>query len=130
MQKIDADRCEPRDLEEIDEAVAVQLRFGAELLLKTPPPAFVAVVINPTKEINVTADGAEKVITLTATASGKVQPKFSTTTGWNIDWLAHDAASYKSEVVDGVTTSTMTFKYTLTADAPYVPVTLTLAHRR
>ena len=81
-----------------------------------------------TKEINVTADGAEKVITLTATASGKVQPKFSTTTGWNIDWLAHDAASYKSEVVDGVTTSTMTFKYTLTADAPYVPVTLTLAN--
>ena len=45
MQKIDADRCEPRDLEEIDETVAVQLRFGAELLLKTPPPAFVAVVI-------------------------------------------------------------------------------------
>lgn len=81
-----------------------------------------------TKEINVTADGVEKVITLTATASGKVQPKFSTTTGWNIDWLEHDVASYKSEVVDGVTTSTMTFKYTLTADAPYVPVTLTLAN--
>ena len=81
-----------------------------------------------TKEIKVTADGVEKVITLTATASGKVQPKFSTATGWDIDWLAHDVASYKSEVVDGVTTSTMTFKYTLTADAPYVPVTLTLAN--
>ena len=81
-----------------------------------------------TKEISVTADGGEKIITLTATASGKVQPKFSTTTGWNIDWLTHDVASYQSEVVDGVTTTTMTFKYTLTADAPYVPVTLTLAN--
>uniref|UniRef100_UPI003FEF9C32 hypothetical protein n=1 Tax=Bacteroides cellulosilyticus TaxID=246787 RepID=UPI003FEF9C32 len=81
-----------------------------------------------TKEISVTADGTEKTITLTATASGKVQPKFSTTTGWNIDWLAHDDASYKSEVVDGVTTTTMTFKYTLTAATPYVPVTLTLAN--
>ena len=28
-----------------------------------------------------------EIITLTATASGKVQPKFSTTTGWDIDWL-------------------------------------------
>ena len=37
-------------------------------------------------------------------------------------------ADYKSEVVDGVTTTTMTFNYTLTADAPYVPVTLTLAN--
>lgn len=81
-----------------------------------------------TKEISVTADGTEKVITLTATASGKVQPKFSTTTGWDIDWLEHDDASYKSEVVDGVTTTTMTFKYTLTAATPYVPVTLTLAN--
>lgn len=81
-----------------------------------------------TKEINVTADGAEKTITLTATASGKVQPKFSTTTGWDIDWLTHKVADYKSEVVDGVTTTTMTFNYTLTADAPYVPVTLTLAN--
>ena len=81
-----------------------------------------------TKEICVTADGTEKVITLTATASGKVQPKFSTTTGWDIDWLEHDDASYKSEVVDGVTTTTMTFKYTLTAATPYVPVTLTLAN--
>ena len=80
------------------------------------------------KEISVTADGAEKVITLTATASGKVQPKFSTTTGWDIDWLEHDDASYKSEVVDGVTTTTMTFKYTLAAATPYVPVTLTLAN--
>ena len=81
-----------------------------------------------TKEISVTADGTEKVITLTATASGKVQPKFSTTTGCDIDWLEHDDASYKSEVVDGVTTTTMTFKYTLTAATPYVPVTLTLAN--
>lgn len=81
-----------------------------------------------TKEINVTADGAEKTITLTATASGKVQPKFSTTTGWDIDWLTHKVADYKSEVVDGMTTTTMTFNYTLTADAPYVPVTLTLAN--
>lgn len=81
-----------------------------------------------TKEISVTADGTEKTITLTATASGKVQPKFSTTTGWDIDWLEHDDASYKSEVVDGVTTTTMTFKYTLTAATPYVPVTLTLAN--
>lgn len=81
-----------------------------------------------TKEISVTADGTEKVITLTATASGKVQPKFSTTTGWDIDWLEHDDASYKSGVVDGVTTTTMTFKYTLTAATPYVPVTLTLAN--
>ena len=81
-----------------------------------------------TKEINVTADGAEKTITLTATASGKVQPKFSTTTGWDIDWLTHKVADYKSEVVDGVTTTTMTFNYTLTADAPYVPVTLALAN--
>ena len=81
-----------------------------------------------TKEISVTADGTEKIITLTATASGKVQPKFSTTTGWDIDWLEHDDASYKSEVVDGVTTTTMTFKYTLTAATPYVPVTLTLAN--
>ena len=81
-----------------------------------------------TKEISVTADGTEKIITLTATASGKVQPKFSTTTGWDIDWLKHDDASYKSEVVDGVTTTTMTFKYTLTAATPYVPVTLTLAN--
>lgn len=55
-----------------------------------------------TKEINVTADGAEKTITLTATASGKVQPKFSTTTGWDIDWLTHKVADYKSEVVDGM----------------------------
>lgn len=81
-----------------------------------------------TKEINVTADGTEKTITLTATASGKVQPKFSTTTGWDIDWLTHKVVDYKSEVVDGVTTTTMTFNYTLTADAPYVPVTLTLAN--
>ena len=81
-----------------------------------------------TKEISVTADGTEKIITLTATASGKVQPKSSTTTGWDIDWLEHDDASYKSEVVDGVTTTTMTFKYTLTAATPYVPVTLTLAN--
>lgn len=81
-----------------------------------------------TKEISVNADNTEKAITLTATASGKVQPKFSTTTGWNIDWLTHDVASYQSEVVDGVTTTTMTFKYTLTADAPYAPVTLTLAN--
>ncbi|MEQ2733039.1 hypothetical protein AAAU94_07720 [Bacteroides cellulosilyticus] len=81
-----------------------------------------------TKEISVTADGTEKTITLTATASGKVQPKFSTTTGWDIDWLEHDDAAYKSEVVDGVTTTTMTFKYTLTAATPYVPVTLTLAN--
>ena len=81
-----------------------------------------------TKEISVTADGTEKTITLTATASGKVQPKFSTTTGWDIDWLAHDDTAYKSEVVDGVTTTTMTFKYTLTAATPYVPVTLTLAN--
>ena len=80
------------------------------------------------KEISVTADGAEKVITLTATASGKVQPKFSTTTGWDIDWLKHDDASYKSEVVDGVTTTTMIFKYTLADGTPYVPVTLTLAN--
>ena len=81
-----------------------------------------------TKEISVTADGTEKIITLTATASGKVQPKFSTTTGWDIDWLEHDVTAYKSEVVDGVTTTTMTFKYTLTAATPYVPVTLTLAN--
>ena len=81
-----------------------------------------------TKEISVTADGTEKVITLTATASGKVQPKFSTATGWDIDWLEHDITAYKSEVVDGVTTTTMTFKYTLTAATPYVPVTLTLAN--
>ena len=69
-----------------------------------------------------------KIITLTATASGKVQPKFSTTTGWNIDWLEHDDTAYKSEVVDGVTTTTMTFKYTLADGTPYVPVTLTLAN--
>ena len=81
-----------------------------------------------TKEIIVTADGAEQTITLTATASGKVQPKFSTTTGWPIDWLTHKTADYKSEVVDGVTTTTMTFNYTLTADAPYVPITLTLTN--
>ena len=81
-----------------------------------------------TKEISVTADGTEKVITVTATASGKVQPKFSTETGWPIDWLEHDVASYTSEVKDGVTTTTMTFKYTLTADSPYAPVTLTLAN--
>ena len=55
-------------------------------------------------------------------------PKFSTTTGWDIDWLEHDVTAYKSEVVDGVTTTTMTFKYTLTAATPYVPVTLTLAN--
>ena len=65
-----------------------------------------------TKEISVTADGTEKTITLTATASGKVQPKFSTTTGWDIDWLEHDDTSYKSEVVDGVTTTTMTLQIT------------------
>ena len=81
-----------------------------------------------TKEISVTADGTEKVITVTATASGKVQPKFSTETGWPIDWLEHDVASYTSEVKDGVTTTTMTFKYNLTADSPYAPVTLTLAN--
>ena len=81
-----------------------------------------------TKEISVTADGAEKTITLTATASGKVQPRFSTTTGWDIDWLTHKTADYKSEVVDGVTTTTMTFNYTLDAAKPYVPVTLTLAN--
>ena len=39
-----------------------------------------------------------------------------------------DVTAYKSEVVDGVTTTTMTFKYTLTAATPYVPVTLTLAN--
>ena len=81
-----------------------------------------------TKEISVTADGAEKTITLTATASGKVQPRFSTTTGWDIDWLTHKTADYKSEVVDGVTTTTMTFNYTLDAAKPYVPITLTLAN--
>ena len=81
-----------------------------------------------TKEISVTADGTEKTITLTATASGKVQPKFSTTTGWDISWLTHKVADYKSEVVDGVTTTTMTFNYTLTDGTPYVPVTLTLAN--
>lgn len=81
-----------------------------------------------TKEISVTADGTEKVITVTATASGKVQPKFSTETGWPIDWLTHDDASYASEVKDGVTTTTMTFKYTLTDGSPYAPVTLTLAN--
>lgn len=81
-----------------------------------------------TKEISVTADGAEKTITLTATASGKVQPRFSTTTGWDISWLTHKVADYKSEVVDGVTTTTMTFNYTLTDGTPYVPVTLTLAN--
>lgn len=81
-----------------------------------------------TKEISVTADGAEKTITLTATASGKVKPIFSTSTKWNIDWLTHDDASYKSEVIDGITTSTMTFKYMLTDGVPYVPVTLTLVN--
>ena len=81
-----------------------------------------------TKEISVTADGAEKTITLTATASGKVQPRFSTTTGWDIDWLTHKTSDYKSEVVDGVTTTTMTFNYTLDAAKPYVPITLTLAN--
>lgn len=80
------------------------------------------------KEISVTADGTEKTITLTATASGKVVPKFSTATGWPIDWLTHKVADYKSEVVDGVTTTTMTFNYTLTDGTPYVPVTLTLAN--
>ena len=81
-----------------------------------------------TKEISVTADGTEKVITVTATASGKVQPKFSTETGWPINWLTHDVDSYTSEVKDGVTTTTMTFKYNLTAGSPYAPVTLTLAN--
>ena len=81
-----------------------------------------------TKEISVTADGAEKTITLTATASGKVQPRFSTTTGWPINWLTHKVDDYKSEVVDGVTTTTMTFNYTLDAAKPYVPITLTLAN--
>ena len=71
-----------------------------------------------TKEISVTADGTEKVITLTATASGKVSrssapQRDGTLIGWK-----HDDASYKSEVVDGVTTTTMTFKYTLTAATP------------
>lgn len=81
-----------------------------------------------TTEISVTADGTEKTIVLTATASGKVKPMFSTPTTWPITWLTHDAAAYKTEVVDGVTTTTMTFKYTLTADTPYAPVTLTLAN--
>ena len=81
-----------------------------------------------TKEINVTADGTEKTITVTATASGKVKPMFSTETEWPINWLTHDEDSYQSEVVDGVTTTTMSFKYTLTKDSPYVPVTLTLAN--
>lgn len=81
-----------------------------------------------TTEIKVTADGAEKTIVLTATASGKVQPKFSTPTAWSIDWLTHDDTAYKTEIVDGVTTTTMTFKYTLTDSSPYAPVTLTLAN--
>lgn len=109
---------------------------GGGVIIKPDNAAPVVIALNvegadtpvTTKEINVTADGAEKTITLTATASGKVQPKFSTTTGWDIDWLTHKVADYKSEVVDGVTTTTMTFNYTLTADAPYVPVTLTLAN--
>lgn len=81
-----------------------------------------------TKEISVTADGNDKVITVTATASGKVQPKFSTETGWPINWLTYDEAGSQSEVKDGVTTTTMTFKYNLTDGTPYAPVTLTLAN--
>lgn len=88
-------------------------------------------------DINVSATAGDKTITLTATASGQVEPVFtSIATGWNIDWLAYDATAYDAvsntdgveyEVKDGVPTTTMRFTYTaLTNGNPFAPVKVTL----
>lgn len=88
-----------------------------------------------TKEIDVTADGTQKIITLTATASGRVVPDMTSIEGWPKDWLGFDSNAYDAvanpdgceyEVKDGVPTTTLRFTYTLTADEVYSPVTVTL----
>lgn len=88
-------------------------------------------------DISVDAVADDKTITLTATASGQVEPVFAATaTGWNIGWLAYDATAYDAasntdgveyEVKDGVPTTTMRFTYpTLAAGTPFAPVKVTL----
>lgn len=88
-----------------------------------------------TKDIDVTADGTQKIITLTATASGKVIPDMTSIVGWPKTWLAFDATAYDAvanpdgceyEVKDGVPTTTLRFTYTLTDGDVYSPVTVTL----
>lgn len=88
-----------------------------------------------TKDIDVTADGTQKVITLTATASGKVVPDMTSIEGWPKDWLNFDSDAYDAvantdgceyEVKDGVPTTTLRFTYTLTEGNVYSPVTVTL----
>ena len=88
-------------------------------------------------DISVDAAAGDKMITLTATASGQVEPVFaSTAAGWDIDWLAYNATAYdvatntdgvEYEVKDGVPTTTMRFTYpTLVAGTPFAPVKVTL----
>lgn len=88
-----------------------------------------------TKEIGVTADGTQKIITLTATASGRVIPDMTAIEGWADDWLSFDDTAYDAttnpdgtefEVKDGVPTTTLRFTYTLTDGDVYSPVTVTL----
>ena len=88
-----------------------------------------------TKDIEVTADGTQKLITLTATASGKVVPDMAAVKGWPKDWLKFDDTAYDAvgnpdgceyEVKDGVPTTTLRFTYSLTDGSVYSPVTVTL----
>lgn len=88
-----------------------------------------------TQDIQVTADGTSKTITLTATASGKVVPDMTAVEGWSKDWLSFDDTAYDAvsnpdgceyEVIDGVPTTTLRFTYSLTDGAVYSPVTVTL----
>lgn len=87
------------------------------------------------KSISVTADGTEKIIVLTATASGKVVPEMNAVQGWPADWLNYDPNAYDAtanvkgteyEVKDGVPTTTLRFAYTLQDGDVYSPVTVTL----
>ena len=88
-----------------------------------------------TKDIEVTADGTSKTITLTATASGKIIPEMTAVAGWDKDWLTFDDTPYnittnpdgcEYEVKDGVPTTTLRFTYSLINGAVYSPVTLKL----
>ena len=88
-----------------------------------------------TQEIDVTANGTQKFITLTATASGKVVPDMTAVEGWPDTWLSFDDTAYDAvgnpdgceyEVKDGVPTTTLRFTYTLKPGDVYSPVTVTL----
>lgn len=87
------------------------------------------------KNISVTADGTEKIIVVTTTASGKVVPEMNAVAGWPADWLSYDPNAYDAtanpkgteyEVKDGVPTTTLRFTYTLHENNVYSPVTVTL----